>query len=188
MKLSLAYCSTSALIRAPKLQKTAMQASNEFMKEPLTVKTTSAQIAELPTLSMTEIWALWDKYYPIRPKFPNRKYLEARICYQIQVSAYGGMPKSIQKRLEAIGSELSVFKSRSHMPKSTIELIPGTRLTKDWGGKRHEVLVNGVNEFLYLGSTYKSLSAVANRITGTRWSGLAFFGLKNKTHATETEK
>jgi hypothetical protein len=161
---------------------------NESMKEHLAIKTPSAQIAELPTLTMSEIWSLWDRYYPIRPKFPNRKYLEARIGYQIQVAAFGGLPKSTQKRLEAIGSELSVFKSRSHMPKATIQLIPGTRLTKDWGGKRHEVLVNGVNEFLYMGTTYKSLSAVANRITGTRWSGLAFFGLKNKTHATETEK
>lgn len=165
-----------------------MPTVNESMKEHLANKTPSAQISELPTLTMSEIWSLWDRYYPIRPKFPNRKYLEARIGYQIQVAAFGGLPKSTQKRLEAIGSELSVFKSRSHMPKATIELIPGTRLTKDWGGKRHEVLVNGVNEFLYLGTTYKSLSAVANRITGTRWSGLAFFGLKNKTHATETEK
>ncbi len=165
-----------------------MPTVNESMKEHLANKTPSAQISELPTLTMSEIWSLWDRYYPIRPKFPNRKYLEARIGYQIQVAAFGGLPKSTQKRLEAIGSELSVFKSRSHMPKATIELIPGTRLTKDWGGTRHEVLVNGVNEFFYLGTTYKSLSAVANRITGTRWSGLAFFGLKNKTHATETEK
>jgi hypothetical protein len=158
------------------------------MQTPTTVKSPSAQISELPMLPMSDLWCLWDKYYPIRPKFPNRKYLEARIGYQIQVAAYGGLPPSTLKRLEAIGSELSVFKTRIHMPPRTIQLTPGTRLIKDWGGKRHEVLVTDVNQFLYLGNTYKSLSAIANRITGTRWSGLAFFGLKNKTVAMETEQ
>ena len=155
------------------------------MQHESSTKTPSAQIAELPLLSMDQIWSLWDKYYPVRPKFPNRKYLEARIGLQIQVAAFGGLPESTRKRLEAIGSELSAIKTRTHMPKSKVEFAPGTQLIREWGGKQHQVTIVSANEYLYMGQSYKSLSAIANHITGTRWSGLLFFGLKNKT--TEAE-
>ncbi len=145
----------------------------------------SAQIVALTRIPMPEIWKLWDKYYRVRPQFPNRKYLEARIAYRIQEEAFGGLPDSTRRRLEAIGSDLSKCKVRTHMPSSKVELAPGTRLVKNWGGKQHEVLVTAEGDFVYMGQSYKSLTAIANLITGTRWSGLLFFGLKNKTPVTE---
>lgn len=187
MKSRLAFCPTSALIQPlpTKFHKNrVMSVLPPPAKPELSV---SAQIVALPRLSMAEIWALWDRYYKVRPQFPNRKYLEARIAYRIQEEAFGGLPDATRRRLEAIGSGLSKCKVRTHMPKATYELTPGTRLIKNWGGRQHEVLVNAVGDFVYMGQSYKSLTAIANHITGTRWSGLLFFGLKNKMPAAEEE-
>ncbi len=57
--------------------------------------------------------------------------------------------------------------------------ISGTRLIRDWKGVEHQVTVRNA-DFEYQGRPYKSLSAVARTITGTRWNGLVFFGLKGQ--------
>lgn len=58
-----------------------------------------------------------------------------------------------------------------------VSLRPGTRLLREWQGSTHEVLVT-TSGFDHAGKTYKSLSAIARAITGTQWSGPAFFGVK----------
>lgn len=60
---------------------------------------------------------------------------------------------------------------------SSLHLRPGTRLLREWRGATHEVLVVGQG-FEYAGQSFKSLSAIARAITGTPWSGPAFFGIK----------
>ena len=56
----------------------------------------AAQITALPTLPTTELWALWDRYYPRLPESPNRNYLESRIAYRLQEEAFGGL--SVKQR------------------------------------------------------------------------------------------
>jgi len=60
---------------------------------------------------------------------------------------------------------------------------PGTRLLREWQGQTHEVVADGSGGFIYRGETYRSLSAVARIITGTRWSGPTFFGIATKAQA-----
>lgn len=63
---------------------------------------------------------------------------------------------------------------------------PGTRLLREWQGQTHEVIAESSGQFLYGGRTYRSLSAIARAITGTRWSGPVFFGIATKNQAQKT--
>ena len=67
----------------------------------------------------------------------------------------------------------------------TRDLSPGTVLTREWGGHRQCVIVRDEG-FVWAGRTYSSLSEIAKAITGTRWNGPRFFGLRGKTHAEVT--
>ncbi len=136
----------------------------------------AAQVAALPTLPMKELWALWDRYYPRRPNKTNREYLEARIAYKLQEEVYGGLKPETRERLIQIGRSHS--KIRTKRKSQEFHFAPGTVLVREWGERDHKVTVTAEGRFEYEGQTYKSLSAVARRITGTPWSGPLFFGLK----------
>jgi hypothetical protein len=69
-------------------------------------------------------------------------------------------------------------KDRRHPRRSPTAPVTGTRLIREWDGERHEVITLKIG-FEYQGRQYKSLSAIAREITGTRWNGPAFFGLRN---------
>lgn len=135
----------------------------------------AARITELGSLPMTDLWTLWDRYYPRRPQYPNRSYIESRIAYKIQEEAFGGLAPEIKQRLEAIGAKHSKIK----LPQKRREFhfAPGTILRREWGARTHHVLVNAEGRFEYEGCTFKSLSAVARHITNSNWSGPVFFGL-----------
>jgi len=136
----------------------------------------AAQVAALPQLPIKELWILWDRYFPSRPENPNRDYLESRVAYKIQEAAYGGLSPETRQRLASIGARHSKIKDRSQAQE--IQLAPGTVLTRDWDSRTHEVVVTAEGSFQYEGMFFKSLSAVARHISGTRWSGPAFFGLR----------
>ena len=72
----------------------------------------SARVAQLSTLPIKEIWALWDRYFPRRPDKPNREYLQSRLAYKLQEEAFGGLPIETARRLANIGVENSKIKER----------------------------------------------------------------------------
>ncbi|WKB54350.1 DUF2924 domain-containing protein [Eleftheria terrae] len=133
------------------------------------------QIAQLPHLPMTELWARWDRLFDERPPHHNRTYIESRIAYRLQERAFGGLSPSVRRRLEAIG-ETGIIPRLTQREANS--LLPGTLLTRIYDGVEHRVVVRGHSDFEYQGRRYKSLSAIARSITGTQWSGPAFFGLK----------
>lgn len=135
----------------------------------------AAQIAELHSLPMAELWKVWDRYFPRRPDYPNRAHVESRIAYKLQEEAFGGLAPEIRQRLEAIGAKHSKIKLRSKPRK--FAFAPGTVLLREWGEHEHRVTVTAEGLFEYQGSTFKSLTAVARHITGAHWSGPFFFGL-----------
>lgn len=141
----------------------------------------AARIADLACLPMSELWALWDRYFPRRPDYPNRAYVESRITYKLQEETFGGLAPETKRRLEAIGAKHSKIKLRAR-PRD-INFAPGTVLLREWGDREHKVAVTADGLFEYEGSTFKSLTAVARRITGTHWSGPLFFGLNGKAGA-----
>ncbi|AMN39710.1 DUF2924 domain-containing protein [Rhodoplanes sp. Z2-YC6860] len=106
---------------------------------------------------------------------------ESRLAYRIQELAYGGLKPETIERLEALADELE---GKAGRRRPTIETRPiaGTRMIREWQGVEHCVTVQD-EDFEYQGRPYKSLSAVARAITGTRWNGLVFFGLKNQRSA-----
>ena len=114
------------------------------------------------------------------PSF-NRRYLESRLAYRIQELAYGGLKPETIKCLERLGEELDGgdrAKSRKRADHSD-KPITGTRLVREWKGVEQVVTVLA-DGYEWQGRPYKSLSAIARAITGTRWNGRVFFGLKNQ--------
>jgi len=135
----------------------------------------AAQIANLACRPMSELWTLWDRYFPSRPEYPNRTHVESRIAYKLQEEAFGGLSPVIKQRLEAIGANHSKIKLRAR-PRE-FHFAPGTRLVREWGEREHQVTVTADGLFEYEGRHFSSLTAVARHITGSHWSGPLFFGL-----------
>lgn len=140
----------------------------------------AARIAQLSELSMDSLWALWDEYFDERPNHHHRTWIESRLAYKIQEEAFGGLKRTTRKKLEQIGETGLLPKS---LQSEASRMLPGTVLTRDFDDVEHKVIVLGPKDFEYRGQRFKSLSAVAKRITGCQWSGPAFFGLK--TNAKE---
>lgn len=138
----------------------------------------AARIAQLSRLSTADLLQVWDRYFARRPVKTHRAFIESRIAYKLQEEAFGGLAPATRERLEAIGARHSKITLRSK-PR-TIDFAPGTVLLREWGEREHKVLVTAEGHFEYKGGTFKSLTAVARRITGTHWSGPLFFGLAGR--------
>jgi hypothetical protein len=97
------------------------------------------------------------------------------LAFRIQEIAHGGLKPETKAKLDDIASALN--------PKAQNDACrrfkAGTRLVREWKGKVHEVVITA-DGYKYLDETYKSLSPIACRITGTHWSGPAFFGTRGK--------
>ncbi len=100
------------------------------------------------------------------------------MAYRIQELAYGGLKPETVKRLEALGEQLDGGDRKKSGVRADMIPIVGTRLIREWQGVEHVVTVTA-DGFDWQGRPYKSLSAIARAITGTRWNGWVFFGLKN---------
>jgi hypothetical protein len=140
----------------------------------------SQQLSTLPTLKMPELWALWDQYFNSRPKHPNRTQVESRLAYRMQETVFGGIKTETRNLLADFGERHSKIKTSKC---TYAALLPGTVLLREFDGQEYRVTVTPDKQFEWAGSKYRSLSAIAKRITGTQWSGPAFFGLierKNK--------
>jgi hypothetical protein len=93
--------------------------------------------------------------------------------------AYGGLKPETVKRLRALAEELDGGDPIRPRQPAKDRPVSGTRLIREWRGVEHHVTVRD-DDYEYQGRPYKSLSAVARAITGTRWNGLVFFGLKSQ--------
>ena len=141
--------------------------------------TVLAQLAALKTAPMAALKARWRELFDSEPPPYNRRFLENRLAYRIQELAYGGLSPETVERLVALGEELDGGKAAVRKRRMDDRPIAGTRLIREWQGVEHSVTVLA-DGYEYQGRPYGSLSAVARAITGTRWNGLVFFGLKNQ--------
>jgi hypothetical protein len=137
-----------------------------------------AQLAALKASPTPVLKEQWRKLFACEPPPYNRRFLESRLAYRIQELAYGGLKRATLERLEAIADDLDPGKGRKASRDLSDRPIAGTRLLRDWQGVEHTVTVLREG-FEWQGRPYRSLSAIARAITGTRWNGLVFFGLKN---------
>ncbi len=134
------------------------------------------QIAQLPTLSRQQLLDLWQKLHrKAAPDGIRRERMIPFLAYRMQENAYGGLSASTGSELRRIARSLEQ-PATSSSPVLRPRVKPGTRLLRQWRGEAHEVVVTS-SGYEYRGATYTSLSEIARQITGTRWSGPAFFGL-----------
>jgi hypothetical protein len=136
------------------------------------------RLAALRTLPTAELKRQWRELIGTEPPPFNRPYLQSRLAYRIQELAYGGLKPETRARLEALGEQLDGGNVVLRRVRADDRPLAGTRLVREHGGVEHIVTVLA-DGFEYEGRPYRSLSAVARHITGTRWNGWTFFGLKN---------
>lgn len=140
--------------------------------------TVLARIAALKDTPIPQLKQQWRDLFETEPPPYNRRFLEHRLAYRIQELAYGGLKPETLKRLKLLGEELDGGDPIRRRQPANERPITGTRLIREYQGVEHCVTVRDT-DFEYQGRPFKSLSAVARAITGTRWNGLLFFGLKN---------
>ncbi len=138
-----------------------------------------ASIAALATLPMPALKERWRELFETEPPAFNRSYLESRLTYRIQELAYGGLSPATTARLDAIAADEKYVDREAARKRIPERPVAGTRIVREWQGVEHAVTVLE-SGFEYRGQPFKSLSAVATAITGTRWSGPAFFGLRTQ--------
>jgi hypothetical protein len=141
--------------------------------------TVLARLAALKTTPTPDLKRQWRELFDTEPPPYNRRFLESRLAYRIQELAYGGLKPETIERLEALGEQLDGGNIVLRRTRAEEKPISGTRLIRQWQGVEHCVTVRD-HDYEYQGRPYKSLSSVARAITGTRWNGWVFFGLKNQ--------
>ena len=136
-----------------------------------------AQLAALKGAPADVLKARWRELFDTEPPAYNRRFLESRLAYRIQELAYGGVSRETLDRLKAMAKQYAGQGPAERKARPMLRPVAGAKLIREWDGIEHCVTVR-VDDFEYLGRPYKSLSSVAREITGTKWNGWVFFGLK----------
>ena len=135
------------------------------------------QIEALPKMNRAQLQAKWRELLKQAPPSHLRKQLLVPLlAYRLQEQAFGGLKPEVKRRLRALARQLEARPGKAVIA-TPLRLKPGTQLLRSWQGETHTVTVDETG-FAYKGEPFKSLSQIARRITGTRWSGPLFFGLK----------
>jgi hypothetical protein len=142
-----------------------------------------AEIAHLRGLDLKGLRARWQSTFgrQVLPHLP-RHLLFGILAYRIQTDRLGDIDAPAARLLKQIGlggSQIDAARMASDFERKQTELHHGTLLTREWNGKSERVMVLR-DGFSWNGKTWDSLSKVAFAITGTRWNGPRFFGLRDK--------
>jgi hypothetical protein len=135
------------------------------------------RLAALKTTATTALREQWRALFGTEPPPYNRRFLESRLAYRIQELAYGGLKPETLARLETLGEQLDGGKVTVRRMRGDDKPIAGTQLIREYQRVEHVVTV-ARDGYEYQGQPYQSLSAIARAITGTRWNGRVFFGLR----------
>ena len=137
-----------------------------------------AELLHLDGLGLVELRALWAKELGTPPIIASTEVTRRWLAWELQAARLGGFDAATRRRLRQLAKSAKAELAIAG-PQSTPILKPGTVLVRDWGDATHRVTVLDVG-FSWAGRTWKSLSEIASTITGTRWSGPRFFGLKKR--------
>jgi hypothetical protein len=140
------------------------------------------RLATLQAATVADLKQQWLELFGKEPPAFSRTYLQSRLAYRIQELAYGGLRPETVARLEALGEKLDGGNITLRRIRADDRPIAGTRLVREYRGVEHVVTVLP-DGFEYEGRPYRSLSAIARAITGTRWNGWTFFGLRGRGQA-----
>jgi hypothetical protein len=143
-------------------------------------KSLDVEIARLRDLDIGDLQSRWQTVFRrcSSPHLP-RHLLFRVLAYRLQADRLGDLDSESQHLLDGSGSPEDAGKRAIDLKRLTTAVRPGTMLTREWNGRMHRVAVLAEG-FAWNGTTYPSLSTIALAITGTRWNGPRFFGLRNK--------
>lgn len=135
------------------------------------------QIAAARAMGLSELRAKFLELYGFETDSINVPCVRRRVIYKLQEIHLGGLEPDEEALLEkyADNDRLANLADEPARRRST---GVGVVYVREWHGQRHEVVCRGKDQYEYAGTIYKSLSAVAKAVTGTKWNGRAFFGVK----------
>jgi hypothetical protein len=125
------------------------------------------EVEALGELDLHQLRQAWQVRYGVPPKLRSPELLGLMLAWRVQADAVGGL---------AVETRLAL--RRPAAQKARPIATSGTKLAREWKGVRHEVTVTGDGGYLYQKDRYASLSQIARLITGARWNGPRFFGLR----------
>ncbi len=135
----------------------------------------AAEIERLRSMPIIELRALWRaKFKSDPPKAFGPDLLRRSIAQKIQEDAYGGLDRATARLLNQLIAQYAKTPGKIVLPR---RIKPGAILVREWKGTSHRVTV-AEDGFVYQGHLYENLSEIARLITGTRWNGPRFFGLR----------
>jgi hypothetical protein len=138
------------------------------------------QLAALQTMSFDELQNKWRDLYGSEPYRCSKHFMIRQLSYRVQELFYGGLKGETKRQLLDAPANPTATKQK-------LNSAAGTRFLRVWGNQEHEVtVVDG--GFVYKGQKFKSLSAVAKKITGTHWNGRKFFGLPRSDRKPRSAK
>jgi len=157
----------------------------------LTTKTSvEDEIAHLRGLDLTGLRARWQSVFQVPPPgHLPRHLLFAIVAYRVQADRLGDLDHEARQVLDRADSKENGATMSARLmifDQKRTELAPGTVLVREWDRHSQRVMVMA-DGFAWNGQTYESLSKVAFAITGTRWNGPRFFGLRNKEERLAAE-
>ena len=138
-----------------------------------------ARLTALKSMSVNDLKAEWQAMFDAPAPNNSRTFLEIRLAYRIQELTYGGPDKQTRRLLDLLADEVEGTLTRKAQIADPRNPVVGTKLIREWDGIADTVTVLK-DGFDWGGQRYKSLSAVARAITGTRWNGYRFFGLRER--------
>jgi hypothetical protein len=152
-----------------------MKQSSKAERDPQKL---TAQLDRLHELSPEELRAQWQTLFGSDPPAKLRASLMVQaIAYRLQEKALGGLKPATLRLLERIADDAAARRQVVTAP-AKIRASAGTVLIREWHGTKHQVTVLR-DGFVYRAKRFHSLSEIARAITGSRWSGPLFFGLKS---------
>ena len=138
------------------------------------------EVADLRDLDLKALRQRWQTVTGCASHLP-RHLLFAMLAYRVQADAFGDLDAASLQLLKTAASASNDLRALTDkIDQRNQELLPGTILTREWNGHTHRVMVVA-DGFAWEGQTYDSLSRVALTITGTKWNGPRFFGLRSAT-------
>ena len=129
----------------------------------------------LKSLDMWQLQALWATIFKGLRRPQSNEIIIYKISYFLQEQTQSGLSVRAQNQLNRL------IEGTVNQPVNKYMFESNQQLVREWNGIKHHVSVLGKNAFQYNGRDYKTLSAIAKKITGAHWSGPLFFGLRKQT-------
>lgn len=138
--------------------------------------TLEAEITRLNDLGLAELRGVWKAHFGKPPAVTSTELMRRWLSWELQARAKGGFDATTRRRLRQL---CKAFRADLPTKLPDIGPKPGSMLTREWNGVTHRVMVLD-DGFAWNGQKHDSLSEIAQKITGTRWSGPRFFGLRQQ--------